>query len=85
MRGPTIAPTLEETLSPDWLTAALATRHPGIRVVAVTVGEVVSRMSTNACFTIETADELEITTALLERLGHAVDDHGAFDVVEALA
>lgn len=66
MRGPTIAPTLEETLSPDWLTAALGTRYPGVRVVDVTVGEVVSRMSTNARFTIQTADELpaDLSSAL---------------------
>ena len=40
-------------LSPSWLTAALGQRFPGIEVVGVTPGPVVSRLSTNARFTIE--------------------------------
>jgi Phosphotransferase enzyme family len=45
--------TLEELLSPAWLTAALAERFPGIEVTAVTPGPIVSRVSTNARFQIE--------------------------------
>jgi hypothetical protein len=48
--------TLEEALSPEWLTGALASRFPGIRVTSVTPGPVISRVSTNARFTIECAD-----------------------------
>jgi Phosphotransferase enzyme family len=44
---------LEEALSPAWLTAALGQRFPGIEVVAVTPGPLVSRVSTNARFRIE--------------------------------
>ena len=44
---------LAEALSPAWLTEALGTRYPGIEVVAVTPGPVVSRISTNARFRIE--------------------------------
>jgi hypothetical protein len=44
---------LEELLSPRWLTAALGQRFPGIEVVGVTPGPVVSRVSTNARFEIE--------------------------------
>jgi len=45
--------TLDEALSPDWLTAALQQRFPGIEVQRVTAGPVVDRISTNARFTIE--------------------------------
>jgi hypothetical protein len=48
-----IPDSLDEVLSPAWLTAALGQRFPGIEVVAVTPGPVVSRLSTNARFTIE--------------------------------
>jgi Phosphotransferase enzyme family len=50
--------TLEEVLSPSWLTAALGERFPGIEVTAVTPGPVVSRVSTNARFQIECAGRL---------------------------
>jgi hypothetical protein len=49
---------LEEVLSPAWLTAALGARYPGIEVVAVDPGPVVSRISTNARFRIECAGPL---------------------------
>ncbi len=55
---PAAPETLEEGLSPEWLTAALGTRFPGIEVTAVEAGPVVSRVSTNARFRIETAQEL---------------------------
>ncbi len=45
--------TLDRALSPEWLTAALRPRFPGIAVTAVQRGPVVDRVSTNACFTIE--------------------------------
>jgi hypothetical protein len=47
--------TLDEALSPEWLTRALGHRFPGVEVVTVTAGPVVSRVSTNARFTIECA------------------------------
>ena len=50
--------TLDEVLSPEWLTAALSERFPGIEVTRVTPGPVVSRLSTNARFTIECAGGL---------------------------
>jgi hypothetical protein len=50
--------TLEELLSPAWLTAALAERFPGVEVTAVVPGPVVSRVSTNARFQIECAGGL---------------------------
>lgn len=47
--------TLDELLSPEWLTAALSSRFPGVQVTAVTRGPVVERLSTNARFRIECA------------------------------
>ncbi|AWK71121.1 aminoglycoside phosphotransferase [Rhodococcus oxybenzonivorans] len=44
--------TLEEALSPQWLTAALEPRYAGIEVREVIPGPVVDRVSTNARFTI---------------------------------
>ncbi len=46
---------LEQALSPRWLTAALQARFPGIDVRAVAPGPVVDRISTNARFVIECA------------------------------
>jgi hypothetical protein len=46
---------LEQALSPQWLTAALQPRFPGIDVRAVAPGPVVDRISTNARFSIECA------------------------------
>ena len=45
---PRVPGTLEEMLSPVWLTEALERPFPGIRVRAVTPGPVVSRVATNA-------------------------------------
>ena len=45
-----IPDTLEEAISPDWLSAALGQRFPGIRVTSATLGPIVSRVSTNARF-----------------------------------
>jgi hypothetical protein len=47
--------TLDELFTPAWLTTALAPRYAGIDVTAVHPGPVVSRVSTNARFTIECA------------------------------
>lgn len=47
---------LDEALSAEWLTSALSSAFPGIRVTRVERGPVVSRVSTNACFRIECAD-----------------------------
>jgi hypothetical protein len=47
--------TLEELLTPGWVRAALAPRFGDVDVVAVHPGPVVSRVSTNARFTIECA------------------------------
>jgi Phosphotransferase enzyme family len=44
---------LEELLTPAWLTRALSTRFPAVHVTAVTRGPVVERLSTNARFRIE--------------------------------
>jgi hypothetical protein len=43
-------------MSPDWLTSALGTRFPGVRVTGVTPGPVVSRVATNARFRVECED-----------------------------
>ncbi|MBS9372266.1 phosphotransferase family protein [Rhodococcus sp. B50] len=52
----TVVPdTLDEALSPQWLTAALQPRYPGIEVQRVAPGPIVDRVSTNARFTIECA------------------------------
>jgi hypothetical protein len=48
--------TLEQALSPRWLTAALQPRFPGIEVSAVVPGPIVDRISTNARFSIECTD-----------------------------
>ncbi len=48
-----IPETLDEVLSPAWLSEALSLRFPGIRVTSATLGPVISRVSTNARFRIE--------------------------------
>jgi hypothetical protein len=50
--------TLEQLLSPSWLTSALTPRFPGVEVTHVTPGPVISRLSTNARFSIECAGGL---------------------------
>jgi hypothetical protein len=52
--------TLDQALSPDWLTAALHPRFPGIEVSGVVPGPIVDRISTNARFSIECADGLSM-------------------------
>lgn len=47
---PGVPDTLEEVLSPTWLTAALAPRYPGLQVLHVEPLEVDARVSTNASF-----------------------------------
>ncbi|MBX6391109.1 MAG: phosphotransferase [Frankia sp.] len=54
--APPVPDTLEEALSPQWLTAALGVRYPGIQVTAVEPGPVISRVATNARFRIECAE-----------------------------
>ena len=49
---------LDELLTPEWLTGALSSRFPGAQVTAVTRGPVVERVSTNARFRIECAEPL---------------------------
>lgn len=56
--APPVPETLDEVLSPAWLTSALDMRFPGIEVTTVTPGPVISRVSTNARFTIECAGAL---------------------------
>ncbi len=51
--SPPIPNTLGEVLDPGWLSRALGGRFPGITVVSVEAGPVVSRVSTNARFRIE--------------------------------
>jgi hypothetical protein len=55
--NPTVAipDSIDELLTPAWLTAALSPRFPGVQVEAVTRGPVVERLSTNARFGIECA------------------------------
>jgi len=45
--------TIDELLTPTWLTTALSSRFPGVHVTGVTPGPVVERVSTNARFRIE--------------------------------
>ncbi|MVZ99791.1 phosphotransferase [Actinomadura sp. LD22] len=52
-QSPPVPDTLDALLSPEWLTRALGARFPGVRISRVTPGPVVSRMSTNARFSIE--------------------------------
>ncbi len=49
--------TLEEALSPEWLSRALGGRFPGLRVRSVTPGPIVSRVSTNVRFRLECAGD----------------------------
>lgn len=51
---------LDEALSPGWLSAALQPRFPGVEVCAVMPGPVVDRISTNARFHIECVDGLSL-------------------------
>ncbi|HET9078052.1 MAG TPA: phosphotransferase [Acidimicrobiales bacterium] len=51
--GVGVPETLEELLTPGWLTAALAPKYPGVVVTAVAPGAVMTRVSTNALFAIE--------------------------------
>ncbi|MCL9759751.1 ecdysteroid 22-kinase family protein [Frankia sp. AiPa1] len=51
---------LDRALSPGWLSRALGTRFPGIGITAVTPGPVVSRVSTNARFRIESAGGIPV-------------------------
>jgi hypothetical protein len=48
--------TLEEVLTPAWLSAALGRQFPGVEVTRVHPGPVVSRVSTNARFRVECRD-----------------------------
>ncbi|MFI5718904.1 aminoglycoside phosphotransferase family protein [Nocardia sp. NPDC051750] len=50
--------TMTELLSPEWLTRALGTRFPDVRITHVTPGPVVSRVSTNVRFHMEGAGGL---------------------------
>ena len=56
--SPPVPATLDEALSPGWLTEALQVRYPGCEVVSVTRREVISRVATNAAFSIECAEPL---------------------------
>jgi hypothetical protein len=57
MSPPVAVPdTLEEVLTPSWLSTALGRQFPGIEVVRVHPGPVVSRVSTNARFRVECRD-----------------------------
>lgn len=50
-----IPATLEQLLTPAWLTSALAKRFPGVAVTSVEPGPVISRVATNARFRIDCA------------------------------
>jgi hypothetical protein len=49
---------LAQALSPQWLTAALGQRFDGVDICAVIPGPVVDRISTNARFVIQCADDV---------------------------
>jgi Phosphotransferase enzyme family len=75
---------LEQALSPQWLTAALQHRFPGVGVSAVVPGPVVDRISTNARFVIECSDGVPdgLTSALcvkgyFNEIGRAAPHIGA--------
>ncbi len=53
-----IPDSLQEVLSPEWLSVALDRRFPGIRVLSVATTHVTSRVSTNAQFHIECDGDL---------------------------
>ena len=54
---PVVVPdTLEQVLTPAWLSTALGQRFPGVEVTRVHPGPVVSRVSTNARFRVECRD-----------------------------
>lgn len=63
MSPPGVPTSLEELLDPNWLTAALQMRFPGVEVTGVTPGPVVSRLSTNARFRIECKGALPVGLA----------------------
>ena len=48
--------TIDEVLSPAWLSAALGERFPGIEVTNVSMGPLIQRVATNQRFSIECAD-----------------------------
>jgi hypothetical protein len=52
----TVPDTLEEVLTPAWLSTALGRQFPGIEVTRVHPGPIVSRVSTNARFSVECRD-----------------------------
>ncbi|MBL7489646.1 aminoglycoside phosphotransferase family protein [Frankia sp. AgB1.9] len=54
--SPPLPDTLDELLTPGWLTAALGRRFPGVEVRTVTPGAVISRVATNARFQVEWVD-----------------------------
>ncbi|MGW0662893.1 phosphotransferase [Streptodolium elevatio] len=51
--APPVPRTLSDLMSPSWLGSALSARFPGIVVTDVTPGPVISRVATNASFSIE--------------------------------
>jgi len=53
-----IPDSLDDLLTPAWLSAALSLRFPGTNVTAVTRGPVVERLSTNARFHIECSPDV---------------------------
>ena len=80
--------TLDEALSPVWLTAALGTRFPGVVVTAVHPGPVDDRVSTNALFSIEVQEPpplgLPLDLCLKGYFGEAGRAASSVGVTEAL-
>jgi Phosphotransferase enzyme family len=56
--------TLDELLTPEWLTKALSSRYPGVQVTQVAPGPIVERVSTNARFEIEGELPQDLPSAL---------------------
>jgi hypothetical protein len=54
---PSQVPPSTEALTPEWLTAVLCARHPGARVVSITLGEASSGSSDRRAFAVEYNDE----------------------------
>ncbi len=58
MNPPNVPATIEELFDLEWMSAALGLRFPGIEVTDIAIGPEISRLSTNARFTIQCAGGL---------------------------
>jgi phosphotransferase family enzyme len=85
LSAPAIPESVEQVLTPEWMTAALSTRYPDIEVTAVIPGDSFARLSTNAMFSIETArprpDDLPVDLCVKGYFGESISyaSGGAFE------